>query len=133
MLPDFKFHHIGVATPSIEKTALLYLNAGYIISETVTDPVQNVRIAFLSKDSMPAIELLEPIDKTSPVFNIISKSGVTPYHFCYEVSDMNKSIERLEAMNFNPISPPVDAVAMSNKKICFLHHKDAGLIELVVK
>lgn len=133
MLPDFKFHHIGVATPSIEKTSYLYIKAGYDLSETIIDSVQNVRIAFLTKKNMPAIELLEPIDKTSPVFNVILRSGVTPYHFCYEVSNIDDSIERLEAMNYNPISPPVEAIALGNKKICFLHHKDAGLIEIVSK
>ncbi len=133
MLHDFKFRHIGVATPSIEKTSKLYLDAGYSLSETINDPVQNVRIAFLTKMEMPSIELIEPLDNNSPVINIISKSGVTPYHFCYEVNDIEDAIKRLEEIGYNTIAPPVSAVALANKKICFLHHKDGGLIEIVAR
>jgi hypothetical protein len=31
------------------------------------------------------------------------------------------------------LSKPVEAVAMSNKKVCFLFNKNIGLIELVEK
>lgn len=133
MLADFTFHHIGVATPNIEKTSKLYIDAGYSMSEVVYDPIQNVRIAFLEKENMPVIELLEPIDDSSPVSKTIYKSGVTPYHCCYEVNDITDAVNRLKKMKYIPLSLPVEAIALSNKKICFLYNKDIGLIELLEK
>ncbi len=133
MLADFTFHHIGVASPSIEKTSKLYIDAGYSMSEVVYDPIQNVRIAFLEKENMPVIELLEPVDDSSPVSKTINKSGVTPYHCCYEVNDITDAVNRLKKMKYIPLSLPVEAIALSNKKICFLYNKDVGLIELLEK
>jgi catechol 2,3-dioxygenase-like lactoylglutathione lyase family enzyme len=42
-------HHIGIAVNSIEETAKWYIAMGYTLSETIEDPIQNVRVAFLEK------------------------------------------------------------------------------------
>ena len=131
MLSYFKFHHIGIATGNIKNTAQYYLDADYVKSETVFDPVQNVSIAFLTKIGMPKIELIEPSQSTSPGFKIIQKSGVTPYHICYEVDNIETAINDLKKKRFMLLTKPVIAVALNNKKICFLYNKDVGLIELV--
>lgn len=82
---------------------------------------------------MPRIELIEPVDEKSPVYKILQKSGVTPYHICYEVENIQREIDRLKKEKFLPISKPVRAIAMNNKLICFLFNKNIGLIELVEK
>jgi methylmalonyl-CoA/ethylmalonyl-CoA epimerase len=132
MLTSFKFHHIGIATTNIKNTAKYYLDAEYIISDTIFDPIQNVSIAFLEKNGMPRIELLEPVlSSNSPINKIIEKSGVSPYHICYEVDDIETAIKELKKKKYLPLSRPVNAIAINNKKICFLFNKDIGLIELV--
>ena len=133
MLSDFQFHHIGIAVNSIKTTAQYYLDADYAISDTVYDPIQNVSIAFLEKNGMPLIELVEssPPPNNSPVSKIIEKMGVSPYHMCYEVDDIKSAINDLKRKKYLPLSNPVNAVAMNNRKICFLYNKDIGLIELV--
>lgn len=131
MISGLIFDHIGYATPSIEKTAQYYLNAGYVMSDIVYDPVQNVNISFLSKSEMPLIELLEPVDSYSPIVKTIEKSGVTPYHVCYRVFDIEDSIKQLKVLKFIPLSKPVKAIAFDNRMICFLFNKDVGLIELL--
>jgi methylmalonyl-CoA/ethylmalonyl-CoA epimerase len=132
MLPNFKFHHIGIATFSIDKTVPYYINAKYSKSNTVIDIIQKVKICFLSKENMPTIELLEPIsNETSPIYNTLIKMGVTPYHCCYTVPDIENAIKELKKMYFIPILKPVQAIAMNDRKICFLYNKDIGLIEIV--
>lgn len=132
MLSSFKFHHIGVATARLEKTAKFYTEAGYRMTEPVVDPIQNIRISFLTKDGMPTIELLEPVDEKSPVVSILSKmGGTTPYHCCYIVDDMDVATRELKAKRFIQLSKPAPAVAIQNHHVCFLYHKDVGLIELV--
>ena len=133
MLPDFEFHHIGVAVFDIGNCASLYTGAGYAGTDTVYDPVQNVRICFLEKEGMPRIELVEPHDGKSPVTNILKKNGVGPYHMCYTVKDIDDSVSRLRKMGFIPVTRPVGAVAMGGNRICFLFNKNTGLIELVEK
>lgn len=128
-----KFNHIGIACFSIEKTAPFYLGLGYSKSDTVFDPIQNVRICFLSHTEMPTLELLEPCDEKSPVNDTLRKNGVSPYHICYESDEIDNSVSKLKEMKFYPLSKPVSAVAFNGKKVCFLFRNDVGLLELVEK
>ena len=131
MFQDLIFHHIGIATPDIERTATLYKQADYRMTEIIADPIQNVNICFLSKKFHPLIELVSPLNTDSPVSKIIEKSGVTPYHMCYEVDDILESILKLKQLKFFSLSKPVPAMALQNRLICFLYHLDSGLIELL--
>ena len=131
MIETMKFHHIGVAVKSIDKTAAVYVAGGYTQSVTTFDPVQNVNICWLTKDGMPSVELLEPVDETSPVCKTLEKNGVTPYHTCYIVEDIEQAVADLRKMKYVAVSKPVEAPAIRNSKVCFLFNKNTGLIELV--
>jgi len=131
MLDSFKFHHIGVAVKDITATAAIYVAGGYKQSETTFDPVQNVNICWLTKEAMPVVELLEPVDETSPVNKTLEKNGVTPYHTCYTVDDIEQAVQELRKMKYVVVSRPVEAVAIHNCKVAFLFNKNVGLIELV--
>ena len=131
MLESMKFHHIGVAVNDIDDTAEMYVNAGYVKSEKVYDPIQNVHICFLKKEGMPTVELLAPNDESSPVFRTLQKSGVTPYHCCYEVDDIDDAILQLRKLRYVATSEPVPAVAIDGRRVCFLFNKKVGLIEIV--
>ena len=128
-----EFHHVGIAVNSIEETARWYVGIGYMLTETIEDPVQNVRIAFLKKEDSPLLELVQPVDKTSPVSNILKKVGVSAYHFCYETDSLQKTIQNLEKQDFKMLVEPVKAIAFNDRKISFLYHLDNGLIELLEK
>lgn len=131
MLSTMKFHHIGVAVKNISATAAIYVGAGYQQSETCFDPEQNVNICWLTKEGMPVVELLEPVDETSPVNNTLKKNGVTPYHTCYIVDDIDRAVAELKKMKYVVVSKPLEAVAIHRCKVCFLYNKNVGLIELV--
>jgi methylmalonyl-CoA/ethylmalonyl-CoA epimerase len=125
------FHHIGVACRDIAKTKELYLAMGYKDFPVVEDPVQHVRVCFLENESAPRIELLEPLDQESPVSRTLSMVGVSPYHLCYEVKDIEEAINRLRARRFILVNGPVEAPAMDGRRIAFLFNKNNGLIEIV--
>ena len=111
MLTYFRFHHVGVATRSIEQTAAIYAGAGYAATVPVADPLQDVRICFLTKENMPTIELLEPVDDRSPVNDILRKNGTAPYHFCYAVPDIEQAVRELKSQKYVLIRKPAHAVA----------------------
>ena len=131
MLPDSIFHHIGMAVYDIEATAAVYVQGGYHRSSTIYDPVQNVNICWLEKDGMPLVELLEPVDETSPVCKILEKNGVTPYHTCYVVENIENSIAELKKQKYVTLSNPEKAVAINGCRVCFMFNRNIGLIELV--
>ena len=133
MLPNAIFHHVGIAVESIERTATFFMDAGYKMTIVIFDPKQNVNISFLEKTGSPLLELVEPVDEKSPVRNILNKVGVSAYHFCYEVENLDDSITQLRQKKFMLLVKPVEAVAFNGRKICFLYHKETGLIELLEK
>lgn len=125
------FHHIGIACRDIAKTQAFYLQMGYTASPIVEDPLQHVRISFLEKDGAPQLELLEPLDEINPVARTLATVGVSPYHMCYEVQDIEAAIADLRRQRFLLVNGPVPACAMENRRIAFLYQKNNGLIELV--
>ncbi|MGM9821684.1 MAG: VOC family protein [Muribaculaceae bacterium] len=132
MIDGLQFHHIGVATSDIENTAAQYGNFGYEMDGSVTfDPQQNINICFLKHPSMPLVELLAPADDKSPVVQILNKNGVTPYHVCYSVKDLEEAIKALRKLRYMIVSRPKPACAIGGRRVAFLYHKDMGLIELV--
>lgn len=131
MLPEFRFHHIGVAVFNIVTTAKFYMDAGYSRTDSILDSLQDIRICFLTKVGMPMVELLEAVDSSSPVNRILKDVGVSPYHFCYVVPDMEDALRRLRKMRFVILSKPVEACALNNRRVCFVYNKNVGLIELL--
>ena len=59
--------------------------------------------------------------------------GVTPYHICYEVDDIYLAVSDLKKKRFIPLFNPIEAVALGNRKICYLFNQAVGLIELLNK
>ena len=131
MLNSLKFHHIGVATNDIDATALVYEQGGYCRSASIFDPIQNVRICWLTKNDMPIVELLAPVDEKSPVNRTLEKVGVSPYHCCYEVENLEEAVAGLKKQRYILVSKPAEAVAFCGSRVCFLFNKNVGLIELV--
>lgn len=131
MLPEFVFHHIAIAVNCLEDTAQLYVDAGFKKSEMFTDMNQNVRICWLSKENSPLIELVAPIDQSSPVVKYLSKNGVGPYHTCYSVKNLDIALGKMKSLRYLQVSKPAEAPAIENHRVVFLYNKNIGLIELV--
>jgi len=131
MQPELTFHHIGIACRDIAKTQAFYTAMGYEASAVVDDPLQHVKVCFLDKPGAPRVELLEPLDDESPVACTLATVGVSPYHLCYEVEDIEQAIVALRGQRFLPVKPPVPACAMGGRRVAFLFQKHTGLIELV--
>jgi len=129
-----RFHHVGIAVQNINEAIQAYEALGYSkVSDIIIDPIQKVQLCFLDKDESPTLELVAPISSESPVTNILVKSGPTPYHNCFEVDDLTESVASLKQWSYRRLSAIVPAIAFGNRKICFLYHKEVGLIELLEK
>ena len=131
---SFKYvvNHIGVATSDIQQTAEFYKSLGYEEVFGAYDQGQNVYGYFYKKEGMPTIELLAPYNDKSPVNNIITKNGVTPYHICYEVyAKLEDAIKEMRKNRFMPVSKIDVSKGMGNRRMIFMYHKNVGLIELV--
>ena len=127
---DFTIEHVGYITKSIEKTAETFKVLGYIAGDIVNDDTQKTRICFLRKEREVSIELVEPYPENATMQKMLKK-GVTPYHICYTVPDVQVVYEQLTDLGFTPLFTPVEAPAFDNRLICYFWKNDIGLIEVV--
>jgi len=118
---DCKFHHIGLAVKSI--------NMLFPKLEPVIDPIQKVKVAFINLQGT-TLELLEPMGANSPIYNNL-KNNNKLCHICFEVSNLDNAIKNAQKEKFHVIQKPVPAVALGNRKVCFLFHSDYQIIELL--
>ena len=122
-----KFHHIGIATGDIEKAVSDYTkmhNISYI-SDIIYDEQQESYLAYIETNENINVEFIAG-DK---VKNLIDK-GITFYHLCYTVDDINESIGNLRESGAVLVSPPKPAILFSMRKVAFLFTPN-GLIELL--
>jgi methylmalonyl-CoA/ethylmalonyl-CoA epimerase len=126
-----KLHHYGLATQNLTRTAELFRSLGYHVNEPVFDPIQRVEACFASLTSECPIELICDSGAGGPTSGFISKVGSGLYHICYEVGDMEETIELLRRKHFLLKQKPVEATAFGGKRIAWLYNRDIGLIELL--
>lgn len=131
MLENATFHHIGTAVASIDKVKPFYQLMGYTVSDTVIEPVQKVYVAYARKEGFPTVEMLEPLDETSPVQGILKKNGNTPYHMCYAVDNLSDAIAEMRKEGFRPLSKPVPGHGLDDALMVFLYNINYGLIQVM--
>jgi methylmalonyl-CoA/ethylmalonyl-CoA epimerase len=128
-----KLHHIGLVVPKIKDS--LGEITKYIEFETIGLPTpvgsQKVNICFL-KIGEPFLELIEPVEKDSPVFEF-AKQGGGIHHLCFEVNDIHKELDTLAQKGATVLVKPVEG--FDNRLIAFVDLKmkntKCGLIELL--
>jgi methylmalonyl-CoA epimerase len=85
-------HHTGIAVKDIEAESKVYQNMLGFEKETniLLEPPQKVYVQFLILNNY-RIELLQPVDDTSPITNFMKKGGIIN-HLCYESNDIEKTV-----------------------------------------
>lgn len=129
-----KLDHIGIAVRSIKDRLDIWKNAvGLTLISTEEVPEQKVRVAKLDVQGS-LIELLEPLDKESPIFKFIEKKGEGIHHLCFQVPDIEKALAEIKNSGIRLIDK-VPRIGAGGNKIAFIHPKDMGgvLIELTQK
>ncbi len=125
-----KIDHIGIAVKSIDDAKIFYEAIGLFVSHVETVEDQGVKTAFL-KIGESNIELLEPIDESSPVFKFLEKRGGGIHHIAIEVEDINSMLAVLKDKGFRLIDEK-PRIGAHGKLIAFVHPKTTGgvLLEL---
>lgn len=126
-----KISHIAVVVPELEEALNFWVEAlglSLVHVEHVAD--QGVDVAFLPAGDSD-IELLEPIDPESGVARYLEKRGPGIHHICFEVEDIDETLDRLKAAGI-PLINEEATIGTGGKKIAFIHPKGTGgvLVEL---
>jgi len=128
-----RLNHIGIATPSIETSIALYRDLlGATMVHTPFDlPAQGVKVCFIDTPNTQ-IELIEPLDESSPIAAFIAKNPAGgQHHVCFEVPDIHVAIADLTAKCARILGEP--RIGAHGTLIVFVHPKDMGgtLVELM--
>lgn len=128
-----KLHHTGYLTGNISETAKAFEVLGYVQQQIIDDRIQKCYICFLNREGdEPLIELVQPYEDNKSMQKMLTKRGVSPYHLCYEVEDVQVIYDKLSKIEgWLPIFEPVPAVAFGNRLITYFFNSDGGFIEFL--
>lgn len=126
-----RIHHIGYLVKNIENSINTFESLDYKLQGSViTDSLRKVDIAFLKLGDFN-VELVCPHDN-SDIKNLLNRYANSPYHICYEVSNLDESIRDLRNSGFVLFRESAPAKAISDSaKVVFLSHSNMGIIELI--
>lgn len=126
-----RVNHIAIAVPHLSKAAAKYRDMlGASVGEPIALPEHGVTVAFIDLGNT-RVELLEPLGDGSPIASFLAarpEGGM--HHICYEVEDIRKAANELEASGSRTLGPP--KIGAHGNPVIFLHPKDfdGTLIEL---
>ena len=128
-----RLNHVGVATPSIERSVATYrtLLGAEAIGEPFDLPAQGVRVCFVDAPNTQ-IELIEPFDDNSPIAGFLLKNPAGgQHHVCFEVPDIHAAVAHLKSEGATVLGEP--RIGAHGTPIVFVHPKDFGglLVELM--
>lgn len=128
-----RLNHVGVATPSIEKSVETYrlLLGADKIGEPFDLPAQGVKVCFVDAPNTQ-IELIQPYDENSPIANFLKKNPAGgQHHVCFEVPDIDAAVAHLKDNGATVLGEP--RIGAHGTPIVFVHPKNFGgmLVELM--
>ncbi|WP_404372186.1 methylmalonyl-CoA epimerase [Sphingomonas sp. MMS24-J45] len=128
-----RLNHVGVATPSIERSIAMYrdLLGATVIGAPFDLPAQGVKVCFIDTPNTQ-IELIEPYDESSPIAGFLRKNPAGgQHHVCFEVADIHVAVADLKAKGATVLGEP--RIGAHGTPIVFVHPKDMGgvLVELM--
>lgn len=122
------FLHIGIACDNILSCKSFIKRAMNVVSEseTVFDENQNASMCLLTLHGGVTLELI-----SGPVVAGLVKKGVTYYHTCYAVLDLEKAVSFLKREhNATVISEVKPGKIFNGRRVVFLY-TPIGIVELL--
>ena len=125
-----KIDHVGIAVRSIAEARKTYEALGLHVEEIEEVPHEGVRVALIPCGES-RIELLEPMDASSPVAKFLEKRGPGVHHICLASDDVRGDDARLRQSGFQVLRPEPTRGA-GGCWVHFVHPKSTGgvLLEL---
>ncbi len=128
-----RLNHVGIATPSIERSVALYrdLLGATEIHEAFDLPAQGVRVCFVDTPNCQ-IELIEPLGENSPLVKFLEKNPAGgQHHVCFEVPDIHEAKAWFEGKGARVLGEP--RIGAHGTPVIFVHPGDISgvLVELM--
>jgi len=130
-----KLDHIGIVVKDLEEAKNYYKNhydfddCSSIIDETT----QNVKIIFIKVGfpELPVIEIIQPINEKSPIYNFLKKTGGGLHHMAYEVENLDKSISHFKNLKSITIGDIYSSAGHEGRRVIWFYTIFNEMIELI--
>lgn len=123
--------HVGYAVKNLHSAKKYFGALGFEFGIDIEDVLRSVEVAVGQNCAGGRIELIAPVgDRKSPIDGYLQKMGSTPYHLCYNVENMEKTVEELLEMGFTMLEVPAPSVPLGGM-VCFMYSCETGILELV--
>ena len=120
-----KINHIGVAVKDLDKAIELYRDQlGLEFNGIDVVESQKVKVAFF-KIGETNIELVAPTSEDSPIAKYLEKNREGIHHICFEVEDINKTLNELKSRGVKLINEEPRKGAHGTL-IAFIHPKSTN-------
>jgi methylmalonyl-CoA/ethylmalonyl-CoA epimerase len=127
-------HHVGVLVSSIEASIEPFSFLGFEKNgEVIKDEGRGVYILFLSDKKGASVELIQPVDERSSVYDLLNRQGPGTYHLCFTVSgeERNTFLSQLKRQHLVPVGKISPAPACGDQEVGFFYSNKTGLVEFL--
>ena len=124
--------HVAIAVSNLRAAKPLYCGAlgfSHHAYETVKEQGVNVEVVMLGT---LRVELLEPIDASSPVHRHIQKRGEGLHHLCFRVPDIRKALREMKEQGLQLIDE-APRIGEGGHLIAFVHPKSTNGVLMELK
>lgn len=125
-----ELHHIGYIVPNAEDPS--EINPGLRLIGSVIDPLQEAKICLYKNQQDELIELIQPLNEKSPVWNFLKKNGMGFHHHCYSCS-VEEMVNYAKTNELVKIRGPIDAALFPDKKVIFYITKSEAITEFILE
>ncbi len=124
--------HIAIVVRSIDAVRETYEDFLGFRADTdvVLDERQKVNVQFFVNEAGERLELIEPVDMSSPSMNALRKGGGVN-HICYRCEDLDVIVAEAAKRKIKAVCPPVPGAGHDGRRVAFFVHPHLGLIEYV--
>jgi methylmalonyl-CoA/ethylmalonyl-CoA epimerase len=130
---DLRLDHWGFVVGDLQSGS-----AGFVKSlgaawdgKVYEDPLQKVRVTFLTAGPGARIELVEPAAPDSPVIRFLAERGGGLHHVCYDVADIDGALVQMRTRGALIAKRPLPAVAFGGRRIAWVITAEKLLVELL--
>jgi methylmalonyl-CoA/ethylmalonyl-CoA epimerase len=125
----WRFHHVGIATRSIEPFINRFADISECVSAEFSDSNQGVRGKFIQIGDL-SMEVLEPLEGDLILEPWIT-NGNRAYQIAFEVNDLDNEIAVARKNKIRIVREPHPAVAFNGRRVAFLMPVSGLLVELI--
>ena len=126
-----RIHHVGYLVDDIEISAAEFESLCFTrVGKVIEDSNRLINVLFL-KNGEHMVELIQPLNDSSPYHGLRKKHRNSPYHLCIQTDDLQECIDKMKAHHGHIlIQPPQPAPAIDGSpKVAFLLNRHIGMIE----